>query len=216
MQANALEQLRDSWREQWPQALSLWSTYARLTEPRWCLTHKEAKQEHLTMSFAMIRLTDHAVVLNLQDIAERGLQAFPVEIMAHEIGHHIYCPGDLTDQGRLLARVRRGLPGVEESAPMIANLYADLFINDRLQRSHGLNLDRIYVRDFVAAGARHAGKAPADARAGGRCSARRTHDPCLCPGLDEGRGVVRCAVPDVSHQGRGQQAAQGGEPAARQ
>ena len=116
MQANALEQLRDSWREQWPQALSLWSTYARLTEPRWCLTHKEAKQEHLTMSFAMIRLTDHAVVLNLQDIAERGLQAFPVEIMAHEIGHHIYCPGDLTDQGRLLARVRRGLPGVEESA----------------------------------------------------------------------------------------------------
>jgi hypothetical protein len=124
----------------------LWSTYARLTEPRWCLTHKEAKQEHLTMSFAMIRLTDHAVVLNLQDIAERGLQAFPVEIMAHEIGHHIYCPGDLTDQGRLLARVRRGLPGVEESAPMIANLYADLFINDRLQRSHGLNLDRIYAR----------------------------------------------------------------------
>jgi hypothetical protein len=146
MSANKLETLRDTWRELWPHALSLWSTYARLSEPRWCLTHKEAKQEHLTMSFAMIRLTDHAVVLNMQDIAERGLQAFPVEIMAHEIGHHIYCPGDLTDQGRLLARVRRGLPGVEEHAPMIANLYADLFINDRLQRSHDLHLDRIYAK----------------------------------------------------------------------
>ena len=102
-------------------------------------------REQLTMSFAMIRLTDHAIVLNLEDIAERGLSAFPLEVMGHEIGHHIYCPGDLTDQGRLLARVRRGLPGFEDQAPLIANLYADLFINDRLQRQHGLRLDQIYA-----------------------------------------------------------------------
>ncbi len=140
-----LNAVLERWRALWPQALALWSSYARLSEPVWCLTEQDAQRERLTMSFAMIRLTDHAVVLNLQDIAERGLTEFPLEVMGHEIGHHIYCPGDLTDQGRLLARVRRGLPGFEDQAPMIANLYADLFINDRLQRNYGLRLDKIYV-----------------------------------------------------------------------
>ena len=138
--------VRDSWRARWPEALALWSPYARLSEPVWCMSQGDATREHLTMSFAMIRLTDHAVVLNLQEIADKGLTGFPLEVMGHEIGHHIYCPGDLTDQGRLLARVRRGLPGFEKLAPMIANLYADLFINDRLQRNHGLHLDQIYAR----------------------------------------------------------------------
>ncbi len=145
MSAN-LESIRDAWREKWPQALALWSSYARLSEPVWCMSAKDAKREQLTMSFAMIRLTDHAVVLNVEDIAERGLAEFPLEVMGHEIGHHIYCPGDLNDHGRMLVRVRRGLPGVEEHAPMIANMYADLFINDRLQRNHGLRLDRIYEK----------------------------------------------------------------------
>ena len=90
----------ERWRALWPQALALWSTYARLSEPVWCLTAADAQRERLTMSFAMIRLTDHAVVLNIQDIAERGLAGFPLEVMGQEIGHHIYCPGDLTDQGR--------------------------------------------------------------------------------------------------------------------
>jgi len=142
----ALESVRETWRAQWPQALALWSPYARLSEPVWCLSGKDAKREQLTMSFAMIRLTDHAVVLNLEDIAQRGLTGFPLEVMGHEIGHHIYCPGDLTDHARMLVRVRRGLPGVEQHAPMIANLYADLFINDRLQRNHDLHLDQIYAR----------------------------------------------------------------------
>ncbi len=141
-----LENLRDAWRAQWPQALALWSPYARLSDPIWCLNSQDAHREHLTSSFAMIRFSDNAVVLNLEDIAERGLAGFPLEVMAHEIGHHIYCPGDLNDHARMLVRVRRGLPGVEQHAPMIANLYADLFINNRLQRHHGLQLDRIYAR----------------------------------------------------------------------
>jgi hypothetical protein len=140
-----LSEVLEAWRARWPQALALWSSYARLSEPLWCLSARDAQREHLTMSFAMIRLTDHAIVLNIEEIAERGLTNFPLEVMGHEIGHHIYCPGDLTDQGRLLARVRRGLPGFEDQAPLIANLYADLFINDRLQRGHGLHLDSIYA-----------------------------------------------------------------------
>ena len=66
----------ERWRSLWPQALALWSTYARLSEPVWCLTAADAQRERLTMSFAMIRLTDHAVVLNIQDIAERGSPGF--------------------------------------------------------------------------------------------------------------------------------------------
>ena len=141
-----LAAVRESWRARWPEALALWSPYARLSEPLWCLDATEAAREHLAMSFAMIRLTDHAVVLNLAEIAEKNLTGFPLEVMGHEIGHHIYVPGDLADQGRLLARVRRGIPGFEKLAPLIANLYADLFINDRLQRSHALRLDQIYAR----------------------------------------------------------------------
>jgi hypothetical protein len=63
-----------------------------------------------------------------------------VPVLAHEIGHHVYAPATLTDHARMLARMRRGLPTVEAHAPMVANLYTDLLINDRLQRSAGLDM----------------------------------------------------------------------------
>jgi hypothetical protein len=44
----------------------------------------------------------------------------------------------------MLARLRRALPGREPCAPFVANLYADLLINDRLQRSAGLRMADIY------------------------------------------------------------------------
>ncbi len=94
----------------------------------------------------MIRLVDHSIVVSLKQIQEQGLEAFAVEILAHEIGHHVYCPADLTDNARVLARMRRGLPGCETYAPMVSNLYADLLINDRLQRSCQRNMAEIYVR----------------------------------------------------------------------
>lgn len=143
---SSLTELHAHWRAHWPRALALWSDYARLSEPIWCLDRACAKREGLTSSFAMIRLDDHAVVLNLPEIAARNLGEFPLEVLGHEIGHHILCPADLTDQGRLLARVRRGLPGREASAPLVANLYADLLINDQLQRRFELRFPEIYVR----------------------------------------------------------------------
>lgn len=94
----------------------------------------------------MIRLTDHAVVLNLAEVQKYKLEDYAVEIMAHEIGHHVYCPADLTDQGRMLARMRRALPSKEQHAPLVANLYADLLINDRLQRGAGLRMADIYKK----------------------------------------------------------------------
>lgn len=136
--------VQTEWEKHWPAALALWSRYTRLGDPIWCRTVGEAATQKLTGSFAMIRLDDHAVVINLADIAKRGLADYALEVMGHEIGHHVYCPGDLADQGRVLARIRRGLPTCEEYSPMVANMYEDLLINDRLVRQHGLRIAEVY------------------------------------------------------------------------
>src|SRR5205085_1294587 len=104
-----LEDLRRSWAERWPEALAVWSKFTKLSDPRWCLTPEDAKQEGLTESFAMIRLTDQAVVVGLEEIRRRGVGPFAREVLAHEIGHHVYCPGSLLDHGRMIARIRHGL-----------------------------------------------------------------------------------------------------------
>lgn len=92
----------------------------------------------------MIRLHDQAVCVSLRLVEALGVERFALEILAHEIGHHVYAPGDLLDHGRMMVRVRRGLPTLEAHAPMVANLYLDLLINDRLHRQHGLNLAGVY------------------------------------------------------------------------
>jgi hypothetical protein len=134
------------WRRRWPDALALWSRFTRLRDPLLCTTSEQAAASGLDNSFAMIRLTDQRVVIDLQQVVERGLADLPLEIMGHEIGHHILCPATLTDQARMLARMRWALPGVESAAPSIANMYADLHINDRLQRGSGLHMDEVYRR----------------------------------------------------------------------
>lgn len=138
------EALRARWEGAWAPALAAWSRYTQLRPPTFCTSAAQEEQEGLTGSFAMIRLRDHAVVISLRQVEEQGLGAFAVEILAHEIGHHVLSPGDLRDNARLLARVRAGLPTVETAAPMVANLYADLLINDRLQRQAGLDLAGVY------------------------------------------------------------------------
>jgi hypothetical protein len=146
-------ELRDAWRNQWPHALALWSDYLRLSEPRWCLNAHDRHVEGLIGSFAMIRLSDHAVVIDLETIAVDGLGGFALEIMGHEIGHHVYCPAELGDQARLVARIARALADRRGEAAMVANLYADLLINDRLQRERGLDMSGVYRRLGEASGA---------------------------------------------------------------
>jgi hypothetical protein len=106
----------------------------------------EALAEGLTGSFAMIRLADQRVVIDLEEVARLDLADRALEILAHEIGHHVLAPATATDHARLLARIRRALPTLETHAPMVANLYTDLLINDRLQRQCGLRMDDIYRR----------------------------------------------------------------------
>ncbi len=96
-------------------------------------------------SFAMIRLTDHSIVINLEEIAEKKLQDYATEILAHEIGHHVYCPADITDNARMLARMRHALPGKEQHSAFVGNLYTDLMINNRLQRDQSLRIGDVYL-----------------------------------------------------------------------
>ncbi|HVE52332.1 MAG TPA: VWA domain-containing protein [Ramlibacter sp.] len=153
--ATSPETLLQRWQDAWPQALEAWSRYTRLVDPRLCASRMEAAAEGLGGSFAMIRLKDQRIVVDLESVRELGLEDYAVEILAHEIGHHVLVPANVTDQFRLLARIRAGLPTLERHAPMVANLYADLIINDRLQRQAGLRLADIY-RKLSA----HGGKGP--------------------------------------------------------
>ena len=84
-----------AWKSCWQQAKLEWNPLLRLQEPIWCLSHQEAQKEGLSSSFAMIRLTDHRIVINLEEITERGIADYAVEVLAHEIGHHIFAPANL-------------------------------------------------------------------------------------------------------------------------
>lgn len=132
------------WRAEWPHALAAWSKFTRLSDPRLCASQVEASREGLSGSFAMIRLVDQSVVIDVETVAQLGLQDYGREILAHEIGHHVLAPGSAVDQFRLLARMRAALPTLGHHAPMVANLYTDLLINDRLQRQASLRMADIY------------------------------------------------------------------------
>ncbi len=146
MSSAAQQTVLANWRAAWPQALADWSRFTRLQDPRLCDTSVEAAKEGLSGSFAMIRLADQRVVIDLPQVLRLGLQDHAREILAHEIGHHVLAPATATDHARLLARIRRALPTLEAHAPMVANLYTDLLINDRLQRQCGLRMAEIYQR----------------------------------------------------------------------
>ena len=141
---STLSTLRDEWEGHWEDALACWSRFTRLRRPRWCLTKAEEREEGLTGSFAMIRLVDQSIVISLRQVAEKGLERFATEVLAHEIGHHVLAPGDLGRHARSLARIRVSLPGHELLAPFVANLYTDLLINDRLQRQAELDMAGVY------------------------------------------------------------------------
>lgn len=138
--------LADEWRSHWPDALRTWGPFITLHDPTMFPSTEDAVKHGLTGSFAAFSLYDREVMIDLGAVRELGLEDLPLEVLAHEVGHHVLCPADLTDKARLLVRVRRGLPGLEEHAPMVQNMYADLLINDRLLRSRGLRMAEVYRR----------------------------------------------------------------------
>lgn len=139
-----LEELQTRWQAAWPDAILAWSRYLMLRPPTFCLTNAAAKREGLSGSFAMIRLVDQSVIVNLPEVIQSGVEDYPLEILAHEVGHHVLAPATLTDHARTISRMRWSLPTMERHAAMVANLYTDLLINDRLQRSAGLRMADVY------------------------------------------------------------------------
>ena len=139
--------LKSRWQAAWPEALARWSRFTQLREPLFLAQDGEAQPYGLAGEIAAIRLVDQAVMVNLGQVAARGLGDMALPILAHEIGHHIYVPANLTENGRLLAVVRKSLDGLRPETHMLAaNLYADLLINDRLQRRHGVEMTGVYAR----------------------------------------------------------------------
>ncbi|MGV8042048.1 MAG: hypothetical protein AB2L07_18960 [Thermoanaerobaculaceae bacterium] len=140
--------LEAAWRAAWPEALAAWSSYTLLREPVYAHSKGVARDAGFGGGeLAAIRLLDQAVIVNFERIRALGLQADAKAILAHEIGHHVFVPGNLTDNARLLATIGKALPGLPEpTAMMVANLWADLLINDRLQRGGRADMAAVYRR----------------------------------------------------------------------
>ena len=143
---NAVEQIKQIWADAWPEAVSIWNPYVTLREPTWCLATQDAHLEGLTSSFAMIRLTDHRIVIDLESVRTNRVEDCALQILAHEIGHHVLIPANRYDNIGLFRRMRLALAGIENRVPFVANLYSDLVINDALQRIHRLDMASVYMK----------------------------------------------------------------------
>jgi hypothetical protein len=94
-------------------------------------------------------------MVNLQTVRTQQLDDLALPILAHEIGHHVYVPGNLADNARMIAAIKPVLFGLpDDTAHVVANLYGDLLINDRLQRRAEVDIAAVY-RKLNAA---HAGQ----------------------------------------------------------
>lgn len=129
---------REAFAAAWEPALAAWSAHTLLREPQVLTSDAEAAKVQMAGQIAAIRLADSTILVNLERYLSLGLQGCERAILAHEIGHHIYVPGNLTDHVRLFAVLRRSLAGLPDPQVMLAaNLWADSLINDRLVLDHG-------------------------------------------------------------------------------
>ncbi|MBI3832370.1 MAG: VWA domain-containing protein [Planctomycetes bacterium] len=139
--------LQDRWLQAWPVALERWSRYTQIRDPLFFATDKAARPYGMSGEIAAIRLIDQLVMVNLNQVQGRKLTEYALAILAHEIGHHIYVPGNLTDHARMLAAMKRVLFDLHPDTPhLVANFYGDLMINDRLQRRADVDICAVYKR----------------------------------------------------------------------
>lgn len=151
------------WRAAWPAALAAWSAHTLMREPQLLRTVAAARDVGLEQGIAAIRLADATILVNLKQIEALGLHGCEQAILAHEIGHHILAPGNMANHIRLHAVLERAVgrfsPGC---AAMVANLWADSLINDRLMRRGAADVGEVYLR---LERNRPTGGGPADAAA---------------------------------------------------
>lgn len=131
--AAPLDDLERRWRATWPQALAAWGRTTRLHPP---VLH----QEPCGMpSWAWYDVEDVEVHVDLTVVRERGVEDHALAVLAHEIGHHLLAPVDRASHVRIAARVQAGLIDMDHLVGLVANLWCDLLINDRLQRRAGVD-----------------------------------------------------------------------------
>lgn len=133
-----------AWHAAWPDALAAWSSWTLLRDPAF-LDEPDLASHGMEGQIAAIRLADSLIMVNTAEVLRRGLQDLGHAVLAHEVGHHVYVPGNRTEHARLLLVLHRALAGVPvEAIHMVANLWADLLVNDRLQRRAGVDVSAIY------------------------------------------------------------------------
>ena len=125
----------ERWRAAWPAALAAWGRATRVHPP---VLHAERVPD--AGSFAWYDGARVEVHIDVADAVARGLTDHAVAVLAHEIGHHLLAPGDRRTGVRIAARVRAGLVDADELVGPVANLWNDLLVNDRLQRSRAADL----------------------------------------------------------------------------
>ncbi len=147
MSTAAHTDLSERWQADWPEALARWSPYTQLRPPTYFASDAEGLSAGMAGQIAAIRLDDQAVLVNLATVERLGLSDHSLAILAHEIGHHVYVPGNLADHARMLAAIKPVLFGLpDDTAHFVANLYGDLLLNDRLQRRAGVDVAAVYRR----------------------------------------------------------------------
>lgn len=127
------------WLAAWPQALAAWGRTTRLHAPR-----LHTRPVPAVPSFAWYDSADVEVHVDLTQVVDLGLADHAVAVLAHEVGHHVLAPVDGRTRVRVAARVRAGLVDRDDLVPLVANLWCDLLINDRLQRTGGADLVAVW------------------------------------------------------------------------
>ncbi|MCC2335348.1 hypothetical protein [Cellulomonas wangsupingiae] len=137
--SRAAAALVDPWRAAWPDALGAWGRTTRMHAPRLHTGPVPA-----VPSFAWYDSSTVEVNVDLAQVARLGLEDHAVAVLAHEVGHHVLAPADGRTRVRIAARVRAGLVDRDDLVPLVANLWCDLLINDRLQRTGGADLVAVW------------------------------------------------------------------------
>jgi hypothetical protein len=132
------------WETAWPKALEAWGPWTRLPDPFFATLPEDVAAHRLTGVLAQFSMESKGVQVNLLELRRQKLQEFPLEILAHEVGHHVFAPSDLRTHFRILAQIRKGLPTLENRAGEVANLWTDILVNDRLFRNASLPMDKPY------------------------------------------------------------------------
>jgi len=141
--------LVEKWKASWKIALENWSKFTKLREPIFLRNTKEKKTLGIDPQlFAMIRLTDHSIFIDLKKIEALGLENYPLEILGHEIGHHIAYPGSITELGKMLVRIQKALDlsNLTFYATFVGNIYTDLLINHKLFLEFNYRMYEIYQK----------------------------------------------------------------------